>query len=102
MLDKEYDAGLMRVDLSLLVEFVDVVITVEVVVVRSMCCLVSCRSCVARVSMSCDFEVRGGTGNGCGREFGEAVDSCLILVVAVEVDRIVEVELVGVSEVEEG
>jgi hypothetical protein len=98
MLVTGYDAGVMRVGLSLLVMFVDAVVAVEVVVVRSMCCLVSCGGCVARVSMSCDFEVRGGTGSGCGC----AVDSCLIVVVAVEVDKVVEVELVDVSEIEEG
>ena len=101
MLDTEYDAGAMCVDLSLLVVFVNVVVAVGVVVVRSMCCLVSCMGCVARVSMSCDCEMRGGTGSRCGCGLDEAVDSCLIAVVVVEVDRVVEVELVDVREIED-
>jgi hypothetical protein len=102
MLVAEYDAGAMRVDVLLLVVFVGVMVAVGAVAVMFMGCLVSCVGCVECVRMSCDFEVRGGTGSGCGCELGEAVDSCLIVVVEVEVDKVVEVELVDVREVEEG
>jgi hypothetical protein len=101
--DAEYDAGTMRGGPSLLVALVDVVVVfVAVVVVRFMWRSASCGGRVARVMVSCGCGSRDCTSSRCGWVLGDTVDSCLTEVVVVEVDKVVDVELVGEREVEEG